>query len=86
MTRIPGGDGHPFVASKFFAITKSDTVNFTQEAAIYVGGSGDVVAVGVDDIAVTFSAVPAGTILPIRAIRVNSTATTATSMVGVCDN
>ena len=71
-------------ANDFFAITKSDTVNFSFTVrGIYVGGTGDVVAVTEGGTAVTFVAVPAGSILPIRAIRVNSTSTTATSMVGL---
>ena len=82
-TIIPRGGGQPFVARSAFAITKSDTVNFTKSAAIYVGGTGDVVVVFADDTAITFSSVPAGTILPVEAIRVNSTSTTATNMVGL---
>ena len=71
-------------AESFFAITKSDSANFSFNVrGIYVGGTGDVVAVTEGGTAVTFTAVPAGTILPIRAIRVNSTSTTATSMVGL---
>lgn len=68
-----------------FAITPSDTVNFSREThgGIYVGGTGDVVAVLYDGSTVTFTAVPAGTILPVRAIRVNATGTTATNLVGL---
>lgn len=66
------------------AITKSDAVNLTYlTRAIYVGGTGDVVAVFPDDSTVTFSAVPAGTVLPIVVKRVNSTSTTATLMVAM---
>lgn len=50
--------------------------------AIYVGGAGIVVAVTVDGIAVSFTCV-AGQILLIKAIRVNSTTTTATLMVAL---
>ena len=77
------------------AITKSDTVNFdgsTYSAtaavkakpaqAIYVGGSGIVVAVFEDGSAVSFTC-PAGHYLPLKAIRVNSTTTTATLMVAL---
>lgn len=67
-----------------FAITKSDTVNFAFTVrGIYVGGTGDVVVVTERGNTVTFSAVPVGVILPVRAIRVNSTSTTATLMVGM---
>lgn len=66
------------------AITKSDTANFAQVSrGIYVGGTGDVVVVFADDVALTFSAVPAGTLLPVRAKRVNSTSTTATLMLAL---
>ena len=74
-------------ARNFAAVTKSDTVNFGPASAptltrgLYVGGTGDVVAVAEDDSTVTFTAVPAGAILPIRCKRVNSTNTTATAIV-----
>lgn len=68
----------------FFAITPHDSTNFTlYPRGIYVGGAGNVVAVTIDDTAVTFIAVPAGSILPIRCKRVNNTSTTATSLVGM---
>ena len=67
-----------------FAITKSDTVDFPfYVRGIYVGGAGDVVVVNIDGSTVRFEAVPAGTILPVKARRVNSASTTATKMVGL---
>ena len=65
------------------AITPSDTVNIGKTTrAIYVGVSGNITAVMEDGSAVLFKAVPVG-ILPIRAIRVNETATAATDMVAL---
>jgi len=73
-------------------ITKSDTVNFdgsTYSAsastkaipadAIFVGGAGVVVAIFEDGSLSPFT-VLAGTVLPLKSIRVNSTNTTATLM------
>ena len=73
-------------------ITKSDTVNFdgsTYSAsastkaipadAIFVGGAGGVVAIFEDGSLAPFT-VLAGTVLPLKCIRVNSTSTTATLM------
>jgi hypothetical protein len=73
-------------------ITKSDTVNFdgsTYSAsaatkaipadAIFVGGAGVVVAIFEDGSSGAFT-VAAGTLLPLKCIRVNSTTTTATLM------
>ena len=69
---------------QFFAITPSDSTNFTYTVrGIYVGVTGNVVAINEAGTAVTFIAVPAGTILPIYAQRVNSTSTTASSLVGL---
>ena len=75
--------------NKGVAITKSDTVDFANPAApqrccdaIYVGGAGVVVVVFEDDSTASFTAV-AGQILPVKARRVNSTSTTATSMVAL---
>lgn len=71
-------------ADDCFAITKSDSVNFTNMVrGIYVGGTGDVTILTPNGNTVTFTAVPVGTILPARAVRVNSTNTTATLMVGL---
>lgn len=69
----------------FAAVTPSDTVGFTAGICrgIYVGVTGNVVAVRPDGTAVTFTAVPAGMVIPVQAIRVNSTSTTATNMVSL---
>ncbi len=78
------------------AVTASDTVNFTGPIntspgpggdilanAIYVGVAGDVVAVRDDDVAITFTAAPAGMVIPVKCKRINSTSTTATNMVAL---
>lgn len=72
-------------AEHAFAITKHDTNLLTSNTrALYVGGAGDVTVDMVGgETSVLFSAVPAGTVLPIRATRVKSMGTTATSVVGL---
>ena len=83
---ISGYNGSQNINSsmKSFAISKSDTVDFAfLVRGTYVGGAGDVVVVNPDDTTVTFVGVPAGTILPVQARRVNSTSTDATNMVGL---
>lgn len=66
------------------AITPHDTTNFSREAeGIYVGVTGDVAIVLPSGTAVTFTGVPAGSILPVRCIRVNATNTTATDLVAM---
>lgn len=65
-------------------VVPSDSVPFAVSIkALYVGGAGDVTAVMLDGAVVVFKAVPLGTVLPITASRINSTATTATLMVGL---
>lgn len=67
------------------AVSPSDTVDFGfVSRGIYVGVTGNVVAVmqGTGG-AITFTAVQAGSILPIRVTRVNATSTTATNMVAL---
>lgn len=71
-------------ARRWAAVTPHDSTNFTElPKAIYVGGTGDIVAVGSDDATATFKAIPVGTILPIRPKRINSTNTTATLMIAL---
>lgn len=61
------------------AVTPSDSTVIKATRGLWVGGAGNVNAVLVGDgAAVLFSGVPAGTLLPIRAIQVLSTNTTAT--------
>ena len=71
------------------AITKSDADNIVPPGtgkrmtdAIYVGGAGVVAAVFPGGEVVNFTAV-AGAVIPIGIVRVNSTNTTATLMVGL---
>jgi hypothetical protein len=73
-------------AGRAEAVTPGDTAvdNFSREAeALYIGGAGDVAVVLPSGTAITFTGVPAGRILSVRCIRVNSTNTTATSMVAL---
>jgi hypothetical protein len=51
--------------------------------AIYVGGAGTISAELASGTQVTFSAVPAGTILPLRLRKVNATGTTASGIVAL---
>lgn len=64
------------------AITTSDTAPnvFTR---IYVGGAGNLKVTTESGNVVTFSAVPVGTVLPIRTSLVWATGTTATNLVGL---
>ena len=66
------------------AITTSDTVSLTGiTRAVYVGGAGNITAIMSNGDTVLFSAVPVGTVLPIRCTRINATATTATLLIAM---
>jgi hypothetical protein len=67
------------------AVVPHDTNKFTRGVCqgIYVGGAGNVAAVMEDGTVATFTAPPVGSILPIRATRVNATNTTATLMLAL---
>lgn len=67
------------------AITPSDGTKLNRPTdAIYVGGAGDIVMRFADaNVDVTFKAVPVGTILPVHAVLVKSTLTTATNLVAL---
>lgn len=67
------------------AITPHDSTNIAGAPTrmVYVGGAGSVTALMAGGAVVTFTAVPAGTVLPIRVDRINSTGTTATALVAL---
>jgi hypothetical protein len=66
------------------AVTPSDSTDLAYTSrALYIGGAGNIVATMAGGGDVTFVAVPAGTILPIRVTRVKSTSTTATSIINL---
>ena len=74
-------------SQKAVAVTASDTtsllLNDQPPRAIYVGTGGNLNARFGDDTSVLFSAVPSGTVLPIRPRLVMSTSTTAASIVAL---
>lgn len=71
-------------ADNQFAITPSDTVDMAFVArGIYVGVTGDIAIVTKDDSVVTYKNCVQGSILPVRAKRINATNTTATDLVGL---
>ena len=64
----------------------SDLANDDFTRFIYVGGTGDLTVMMADDKGdsiVTFVAVPAGAVLPLRVKQIRATATTATSIVAM---
>lgn len=70
-------------AAHGFAVMPNDTTDLPEVTrAIYVGGAGTVVAQLLSGAEVSFASVPAGSILPIRALRIR-TASTATNLVGL---
>lgn len=71
-------------ADDYSAVTPSDSTDLaSRPRGLYVGTGGDVVIVNPSGTAVTFKSVPSGTVLPVRAVRVKSTGTTATDIVAL---
>lgn len=72
--------------TKLLAITKSDATDLTANKirALWIGGAGDVAVIALNDTAaVTIAGVVAGTLLPVSVVKVMSTNTTATNIVGI---
>ena len=75
-------------ASNAVAVTPNDSTDLLfVTRGLFVGGGGNIVVImgdqAVDATTVTFTGVPAGTILPIAVRRVRSTSTTATNIVAL---
>ena len=85
LSNFPGGIESP--AENSYIIVPSDSANtsFTTRA-VYVGGGGNLNVELESDAAganTIFTAVPAGSTLPIRVRKVHSTSTTATAIIGL---
>ena len=66
------------------AVVPSNTALLTQVSrAIYVGAAGDISAELASGTQVTFTAVPAGMILPLRLSKIRATGTTAQNIVAL---
>lgn len=74
-------------SSRYAAVTPSDTDGSGDlveiSRAIYVGTGGNLIAITMTGAEVTFTSVPDGTLLPIRAKRIKATGTTATNIVSL---
>jgi len=86
MTITPGNaseSGTNIPALNAVVVTPHDSTDLgTRSRFIYVGGTGHL-SVEMNGSTVLFSAIPVGTILPIRVTRVNNTGTTATLIVSM---
>ena len=65
------------------AVTPSDTIPLECTRALYVGGTGTLKITFADGGAVTFTNVASGTLLPIQAVLVWDTGTTASDIVAI---
>ncbi len=74
----------PGPAADSYQITPSDSVQLpTRIRGFYVGVTGDVTVVTAGGNTVLFKAIPAGKIMPVQALYVKATGTTATNLVGL---
>lgn len=79
-------DRNPTVAAgSAVAVTPNDSADLALTSrGLYIGGAGAVrVLLDLDSVAVTFSGCVAGSVLPIRCVRVYSTGTTATNLLAL---
>lgn len=78
------GDSVSAPATRFAAVTPSDSADLGElPKALYVGVGGALVLRGADGVVVTFTQVVGGTVLPVRARRVQATGTTASAIVAL---
>ena len=76
MAKTTPSPSYPSVPEDAVAVTPSDVTTF-ESSMLYVGSTGDVKVTTAQGTDVTFTAVPAGTVLPVRIKKVFATGTTA---------
>lgn len=78
------GRGPADPASHAEPVTPSDANDLQYASrALWVGGAGNISLITLSGATVTFTGITAGSLLPIRATRVRSTGTTATSILAL---
>lgn len=73
----------PMYPGSAFAITPSNSANLANVSVVYVGGSGNVRVTTAQGDDVTFVGLVAGTVIPVQVLKVWSTSTTATNLIGI---
>ena len=81
MVVVNGGFEAP--AGDAAAVTPNDSTTMNATRGLYVGSGGNISVDMMQGGAVTFTAVPTGVILPVRVVKVNSTGTTASSILAL---
>ena len=79
----PTNPGALFPAFRLTAVTPSDTTELTGVRALWIGGTGTIAVMAVNDTAAVSFTVPSGTMLPIFAKKVMATGTSATNIVAL---
>lgn len=73
----------PSFPTKHMSLTPNDTTTFQYATAILVMNAGNVAVADEDGVVLTYSNVPAFTVLPIMCSKLMSTNTTATGFIGL---
>ena len=73
----------PMFPGGAYSVTASDTINLPYVSVIYIGGAGSVKVTTAQGDEVTFVGLQTGSVLPVQALRVCSTGTTATNLIGI---
>ena len=73
----------PMYPGSAFAITPNNSADLANVAVVYVGGSGNVLVTTAQGDDVIFSNLLAGTVIPVQVMKVWSTSTTATNLIGI---
>lgn len=61
-------------------VTPSDTVNFPESSVVFSGSGGTIRVLTAQGTDITFTNVPAGSVLPVQVLRVFSSTTNATNI------
>lgn len=70
-------------AATLVALTKSDSTVLAPTRGLYVGGAGDVAVVDLSGNSVTLVGVLAGSVIPVRVVKLLSTGTSATNVIAL---